>query len=112
MYPYSYQNYNRYQPQVDIQFVNGKSSAEVYVMPPNSRVILMDSEKARFYLKETDASGLSKITSYDFTEVVEQDTATTDYITRQEFEEWKAMLNESNLKQVQQQSGADSAIKF
>lgn len=111
MYPYNYQSYGRYQPQVDIQFVNGKASAEVYAMPPSSRVILMDSEKARFYLKETDAAGLSRITAYDFTEVVEQEPVAGDYITRQEFEEWKVMLNESTTKQVQQ-SDAHAAIKF
>lgn len=85
MFPY-------YKPP-DIQFVNGKPGAESFMMPPNSRMILMDADLPRFYLKEVDAAGLYRITAYEFQEVKEPPPA--EYITRQEFEEWKAMLNES-----------------
>lgn len=113
MYPYYNYQPNRYQPpQNDIQFVNGKSSAESFMMPPNSRMILMDSELPRFYLKEVDASGLFKISTYEFQEVKDPEPISGDYITRQEFEEWKAMLNESNLAKKQQSSAAVSANEF
>lgn len=111
MYPYNYQNYNRYQPQTDIQFVNGRASAEVYVMPPSSRIILMDSNLARFYLKETDATGFAKITAYDFSEVVEPEPTSVEYITKQEFEEWKAKFNES-FNQKQSGSTVSERIEF
>lgn len=91
MYPYY--NYSRQIP--DIQFVNGRTSAESFMMPPNSRAILMDADLPRFYLKEVDASGSYRISTYEFKEVKEA-LNSPDYITRQEFEEWKAMLNESN----------------
>lgn len=48
------QRLNQYRPN-DIQFVNGRESAEMYQMAPNSKAILMDSGMARFYIKETDA---------------------------------------------------------
>ena len=75
----------------ELQFVNGLESAQAYSMPPNSKQILMDSNQARFYLKQTDASGMSSIKAYDFHEV--QDNPTPEYVTREEFEELKGMLN-------------------
>lgn len=47
----------------DLKIVNGRSSAEQYFMYPNSRVLFMDSNCDRFYIKETDASGMAKISA-------------------------------------------------
>lgn len=88
-----------------IQYVNGKQSAESYQMAANSSVILMDSEKARFYVKKTDASGAATIKTYDFTEA--DDDKPTEYVTKAEFEKFKANLkggrhesaNDANRKQ-------------
>ena len=88
-----------------IQYVNGKQSAESYQMSPNSSVILMDSEKARFYVKKTDASGISTIKAYDFMEA--EDEKPQEYVTKQEFEKFKASMkgvkhestNDANRKQ-------------
>lgn len=82
------QQFNNQQPQSELQFVNGRESADMYQMPPNSKAILMDSTMARFYLKETDASGMARVTAYDFTPAT--DAPSPDYVTRAEFEEWKA----------------------
>ena len=94
MYPF-YPNTSPYQqlvaPQTqNIQYVNGKQSAESYQMPANSSVILMDSNLARFYMKQTDASGLATIKSYDFTETEEEKPK--EYVTKQEFEKFKASM--------------------
>lgn len=112
MYPYYNYQPNRYQPPQDIQFVNGKTSAESFMMPPNSRMILMDSEAPRFYLKEVDAAGMYKVTTYEFQEVKEPEPVSGEYITRQEFEEWKAMLNESNLTKNKQSNQTISPDEF
>lgn len=77
------------QPQ-SIQYVNGKQSAESYQMPANSSVILMDSNCARFYMKQTDASGMATIKTYDFKEAAEDKPA--EYVTKAEFEKFKAHL--------------------
>ena len=88
MYPYyPFQSYS--QPQ-NIQYVNGKSSAETYQMSPNSSVILMDSNQARFYMKQTDASGVATIRSFDFKETEEEKPA--EYVTKSEFESFKAEM--------------------
>lgn len=83
-----YNQYGYRQPAVcgdDIKVVNSISSAEQYSMMPNSRVILMDANLDRFYLKETDASGMARIKTYDFTEVKEPPQP--NYITMEQLEE-------------------------
>lgn len=83
--PYAQMNM---QPQSDLQFVNGRESVDVYPMAPNSKVLLMDSTMPRFYIKQTDASGMATVTAYDFTAAT--DAPAEEYVTRAEFEEWKA----------------------
>lgn len=85
--PYA-QQFNTTQPQSDLQFVNGRESVDVYPMAPNSKVLLMDSTIPRFYIKQTDASGMATVTAYDFTAASEKPAE--EYVTRAEFEEWKA----------------------
>jgi len=74
----------------NIQYVNGRQSAESYQMLPNSSVILMDSTKARFYMKQTDASGMATVRAYDFKEVEADKPA--EYVTKSEFENFKAEM--------------------
>lgn len=83
-----------------IQYVNGKQSAEAYQMPNNSSVILMDSNSARFYMKQTDASGVATIKTYDFKEAKEEKPE--EYVTKKEFEAFKA-----NIKGVKNESAND-----
>ena len=87
------------QPQQTIQYVNGKQSVDSYQLPANSSVILMDSNLPRFYVKQTDASGLATVKSYDFKETEEEKPK--EYVTKEEFETFKSTLkgvkhNESN----------------
>ena len=98
MYPYyptvpnAYPQMNITQPQIpmQIQYVNDKQSAEAYQMPVNSSVILMDSNQARFYLKQTDASGIATIKAFDFKEA--EDEKPVEYVTKAEFEKFKANM--------------------
>lgn len=89
LYPYQTTPYLPQQTQ-NIQYVNGKQSAASYQMPPNSSVILMDSNQARFYMKQTDASGLATVRAYDFKEVEEEKPA--EYVTKSEFDAFKAEM--------------------
>ena len=91
------------QPQ-SIQYVNGKQSAESYQMPANSSVILMDSNMSRFYMKQTDASGIATIRAYDFKEAEEEKPV--EYVTKQEFEKFK-----QNLKGGRHESSNDATRK-
>lgn len=92
------QQFNNPQPQSELQFVNGRESADMYQMPPNSKAILMDSTMARFYLKETDASGMARVTAYDFSPAT--DAPSEQYVTRAEFDEWRAKYEPAASKQT------------
>ena len=82
------------QPQgFQIQYVNDKKSAEAYQMPVNSSIILMDATMPRFYLKQTDASGMATIKAYDFQEVEEKPI---EYVTKAEFETFKQKMKGAN----------------
>ena len=87
-----------------IQYVNGKQSAETYQMAPNSSIILMDSNSPRFYMKQTDASGTATIKSYDFVEA--EDDKPVEYVTKQEFEKYKA-----SMKGVKRNESVDDAVR-
>ena len=78
------------QPQQNIQYVNDKKSAETYQMAANSSVILMDAKLPRFYMKQTDASGVATIKAYDFKEAAEDKPE--EYVTKSEFEKFKASM--------------------
>ena len=78
------------QQQQNIQYVNGRQSAESYQRPSNSSVILMDSNCARFYLKQTDASGMATLKAYDFKEVKEDKP--DEYVTKSEFDAFRAEM--------------------
>lgn len=103
--PYMMNQYRQMNSFDSLQFVNGKESAENYIMPPNSKVILMDQNIPRFYLKETDATGMAKITAYDFTEAVDKPVQ-NDYITREEFNEWRSQYESSVSKQTKSNESA------
>lgn len=99
MYPFfNYQSPYLSQPTQNIQYVNGRQSAESYQMPANSSVILMDSNKARFYMKQTDASGMATVRAYDFKEV--EENKAPEYVTKSEFETFKAEMKGENHESV------------
>ena len=104
MYPiYQYQSFLS-QPTQNVQYVNGKQSVDSYPMSPNSSVILMDSNMPRFYLKQTDASGIATVKSFDFKETEEEKP--TEYVTKAEFEKFK-----SNLKGARNNESANDVRK-
>lgn len=95
LYPFQTSPYLTQSAQ-NIQYVNGKQSAESYQLPPNSSVILMDSNLARFYMKKTDASGLATIKAYDFKE--SEEDKPKEYVTKAEFESFKKNLKGTGVK--------------
>ena len=74
----------------NIKTVNGKASVENYYLPVNSSDIFMDEGNKKFYTKYVDASGVSSIKSYDYTESEEEKPK--EYVTKEEFESFKATL--------------------
>ena len=92
------QYYNQqFQPQQETRNlirVNGIGGAKAYQMYPDSTVALFDSNEDIMYIKSTDGAGFPSIRSFRFEELNE-DTQTepfVDYISREEFEEFKKEL--------------------
>jgi len=78
-----------------ITWVQGESGAKAFSLPPNSNILLMDSESSKFYIKTTDNVGMASMKSFNFNEVIaesESKQVSSDYVTRKEFEELKGML--------------------
>lgn len=90
---YNQQNYQQEQAQNLIR-VNGIDGAKTYQMPANSTVALFDSNEDIMYIKTTDGAGFPSIRTFSFTEVKEQNKPIpqVDYISREEFEEFKKEL--------------------
>lgn len=74
-----------------VRFVNGIEEAKNCTIPLGSKALLMDKEKDRFYLKETDMAGVSTVSEFEFKKVEAE--ATQEYVTRQEFEQFSAQLS-------------------
>lgn len=98
-YPYypTYPNYNTTPTPTTNQnnsiiWVQGESGAKSYLVAPNTSVLLMDSEQSRFYIKSTDASGMPMpLRIFEYVEkkddIKTEPTSSTEYVTREEFEE-------------------------
>ena len=74
--------------------VNGIDGAKTYQMSANSTVALFDSNDDIMYIKSTDGAGFPSIRTFSFTEIKEQakPVQQVDYISREEFEEFKKEL--------------------
>ncbi len=71
--------------------VTGMEGAKAYQMPPNSLTALFDNNEDIFYVKSTDGAGFPTIKAYKFmpAEEPKQEQPTSNFVTRQEFEQLK-----------------------
>jgi hypothetical protein len=85
------------QPQMPTQNlirVNGIDGAKAYQMSANNTVALFDTNEDIMYVKSTDGAGFPSIRTFSFTEIKENTKVSqnSDYISRQEFEDFKKEL--------------------
>ena len=76
-------------------WVQGEAGARGYLVAPGQTLLLMDSERASFYLKSADAGGVPTMRIFDYTERTATQTPTENaaqYATRAEVDEIKAQL--------------------
>jgi hypothetical protein len=90
------------QPQNLIR-VNGLEGAKAYQMSANSTVALFDSNNDLMYVKSTDGAGFPSIRTFTFSELQEEPKAeqNVDYISREEFEEFKKELMNNGKQSIQ-----------
>lgn len=72
-----------------------EAEARAYLLPPSSRVLFMDPSASVFYVKSTDVFGKPDFVIADFTirnPQAQSPTQPSHYITRAEFEEFKAQF--------------------
>ncbi len=78
-------------------WVQGENAAKAYPVASGQSVLLMDSEESVFYIKSTDQSGMPQpLRIFDYKERTAQHSessvakkATTDYVSRKEFEAFR-----------------------
>lgn len=77
-----------------INWVQGEAGAKSFALPVNSAVLLLDSDEPYVYIKTTDAIGRATLSKF---KLIEEKPATpaaaTDYITREEFKDFKTKLD-------------------
>ena len=97
IYPANYNplGYN-HQPSSGIVWVQGETGAKAYPVAPNMTVQLMDSEKDRFYIKSSDASGMPlPLRIFDYTEIKSDPSAgPLDYATKKDIDELRKRIEE------------------
>lgn len=110
--PYYQQQAQQYQSpsqQSGLVWVQGEAGAKSYLVAPATTVLLMDSEAQRFYLKSSDASGMPMpLRIFEYSEKAANSAQNalkvgeannyTDYVTKREFDAFKAQI-EASLKQ-------------
>ena len=82
-------------PQID--YVNGMDGAVEYLrnMPAGGKKILMDQNEAKFYVLSKDANGTpAPIAFANFVLETEQKPETPDYVTKADFDDFRADLME------------------
>ena len=89
-------NYNQYQqqnetPTNNLLWVQGIEGAKALMLPPNSKVICLDSEiENRAYIKTSDDLGATKLRKFELTEVNDAETtsnALSDYVRKDELQQ-------------------------
>lgn len=72
-------------------WVQGEAGAKAYMVPPGGTAILMDNDRATFYMKSCDQQGRPSMRIFDFTERMEAqgqpEPGSDKYVTREEFQE-------------------------
>lgn len=84
------QNMPSYTSNSELIRVTGIDGAKAYQMNANSVVALFDSNEDIMYIKSTDGANFPTIKTFKFTPYeVSESTSNTDFISREEFENFK-----------------------
>ena len=87
-----------------ILWVQGEAGAKSFLVAPGQSVLLMDSESNSFFIKSSDASGMPlPLRIFDYVERVaeKKEAASSDFITRDEFEKRLAEISRDAKQPVQ-----------
>lgn len=98
-------------------YVSGVDGAKNQIVQPGQTVWMMDNNEPYFYVKAVDGVGSSSLRIFQFSEVQdvtpEQPTQQIDmsqYVQRKEFDELKAMVEQSSITQKKQPAKAKEGV--
>lgn len=80
----------------NIIFVQGEVGAKSFQLQPNQSVMLLDNDDSKFYIKTTDATGMSTLKAYRFEEIKEAPEVpfeSNKYVTKEEFDSFKSSID-------------------
>lgn len=60
------------QQQNNLNWVQGEAGARAWLVAPSNTILLMDSEKERFYIKSADSSGMPSMRIFEYKEIGDQ----------------------------------------
>ena len=76
--------------------VQGEQGASMYPVAAGNTVLLIDFNLKKFWIKATDINGLpSKFAAFTFKEEVKPQADTGNFVSRNEFEQWKNEIVDS-----------------
>lgn len=104
----------------NMKWVQGRAGAEAYMLEPNSRAVLFDSESQKFYIKEVGADGRPQplmVFKYEAVDLgrteermaSEQSPDMSKYVTKEDFNKLKEMLED--LTRPSEDKHGNSAIR-
>lgn len=109
--PQYYPQYNQPQNQPNMAnngmvWVQGEAGAKSYLIAPNATIPLWDSEAQTIYIKSADASGMPSMKVLDYT--IRDNTVhsankiiDSDYVTKQELENFKSEIVDMVKKELE-----------
>ncbi len=90
---YPQQQYQQANNSVIVVPVQGEQGANIYPVAAGNTVFLFDFNQKKFWIKATDINGLpARFDAYEFKDVVKPVQAGGNFISRNEFENWKSEL--------------------
>lgn len=86
----NYYGYPYQQPGMSIDKVSNLEEAKKYQVYPGSTMYLLDQDEPYIYVKVCDSSGKSTIRAFSLIEIEVNKITDSKYISRQDFEDFKA----------------------
>jgi hypothetical protein len=97
--------------------VSGVQGAKDHIVQPGMTAWLMDNNESKFYVKSADNLGVTTLKAFRFTEIgLEQSQIPqaqidpAQYVSRQEFDELKAKLEELTTAQTKRPAKANKEV--
>lgn len=101
-----------------ILWVQGEAGAKSYLVAPGARVLLLDSEGSKFYIKSVDQMGMPTMHTYEYKEVFQNqmppvvaEVKEPEYATHEDVEYLKKQIEELKQKLEEKHESTIQPVK-